>query len=241
MSNTALVGSAVGACDDCFAALADSNCRAVVRLVSDRSPAEMKKADLASELAGVITDKRPHTVTDEDQRRALVELHHRLLPRLTDAGLLEETDGALRSADHWLFETEGVEDVIADDGTIESDELDAVFTALADERRRTALRVLSECYTPITTEAVARDVAAREAETAEYEVPRDRVDDVLTSLVHVHLPLLHDATLVGYDDETERVSYEGHPAVPAEWMRAIDGVTMADRAPNTTSPSQFRS
>jgi len=105
-----------------------------------------------------------------------------------------------------------------------------VCRALADERRRTVLSVLSDQSHPIGTETLARDVAAREAETTDREVPRDRIDDIEASLVHVHLPLLADATLIGYDDETGRVSYEGNPAVRAEWIQPADDVTTTDDA-----------
>jgi hypothetical protein len=40
--------------------------------------------------------------------------------------------------------------------------------------------------------------------------------------------VLHDATLVGYDDDADRVSYEGHPVVRAEWIRPDAGVSATD-------------
>ncbi|QCS42790.1 hypothetical protein [Natrinema versiforme] len=229
MSNSDPSGSAVAARDDYFAALADARRRTVLRLVHERSPQGIEKDDLAFRLAAVTSDKQLASVTDDDHQRALVDLHHRLVPRLTDAGLLEETDGDLiRTTDHRAFDEPGFEAAVSGHRTDDAEELDAVFEALADSRRRTVLAVLSDQYHPIATETLARDIAAREDDVTEREVSGERVDEVLASLVHVHLPLLSDATLVGYDDDADRVSYEGHPAVRAEWIQP------ADSAPATT-------
>ncbi|WP_226482949.1 DUF7344 domain-containing protein [Natrinema amylolyticum] len=229
MSNSVQSGSAAATRDELFDALANARRRTVLRLVRDRTPHGIGKEDLAFRLAAVTDDKRLAAVTDDDHQRALVALHHRLVPRLTDAGLLEETDdGLLRTTDHWVFDEPAFETVTSDRETTDADELDAVLEALADDRRRTVLAVLSDQYHLITTETLARDVAAREAETNERDVSRERVDEVLASLVHVHLPVLHDATLVGYDDDADRVSYEGHPVVRAEWIRPADSAPATD-------------
>jgi len=59
---------------------------------------------------------------------------------------------------------------------------------------------------------------------------RDRIDDI-EGLTRACPPsLLADATLIGYDDETGRVSYEGNPAVRAEWIQPADDVTTTDDA-----------
>jgi len=229
MSNSVQSGSAAATRDELFDVLADARRRTVLRLVRDRTPDGIGKEDLAFRLAAVIDDTQLAAVTDDDHQRALVALHHRLVPRLTDAGLLEETDdGLLRTTDHWVFDEPAFDPIVSDRETTDADELDAVLEALAADRRRTALAVLSDQYHPITTETLARDVAAREADTTERGVSRERVDEVLASLVHVHLPVLHDATLVGYDDDADRVSYEGHPVVRAEWIRPDAGVSATD-------------
>lgn len=229
MSNSDPSGSAAVTQDDLFDVLADARRRTVLRLVRERSPHGVEKSDLAFRLAAVMSDKRLASVTDDEHQQALVELHHRLLPRLTDAGLLERTDDdSIRTADQRTLEELGFDDVVSDDQRADEDALDAVFASLADDRRRTVLAVLSNQYHPITTETLARDVAAREADTTEREVSQEHVDEVLASLVHVHLPLLRDATLIGYDDETDRVSYEGHPAVRAEWVQPTGDVAATD-------------
>ncbi|ELY69311.1 DUF7344 domain-containing protein [Natrinema versiforme] len=245
MSNSDPSGSAAALRDDYFAALADARRRTVLRLVCDRSPQGVEKDDLAFHLAAVTSDKRLASVTDDDHQRALVDLHHRLLPRLTDAGLLEETDDELiRIADTPAFDGFDLEAAVSSRRTDDVAELDAVFAALADDRRRTVLAVLSDQYHPIATETLARDVAAREADVSQREVSQERVDEVRVSLVHVHLPQLCEATLVGYDeaDETKRVSYEGHPAVRAEWIQPADsalattGSTGTDAATDVDAP-----
>ncbi|WP_254530305.1 DUF7344 domain-containing protein [Natrinema gelatinilyticum] len=217
MSNSATSGPRTDARDEFFGALANARRRVVVRIVSERSPEGIGKNDLAFRLAAVTTDNTLVSVSDDDHQRTLVDLHHRLLPPLKDAGLLEETeDGAVVTTDHWTFDDTRFDRPVSIGAGDEQDGRDAVFHALADERRRTVLSVLTAQYHPIATETLARDVAAREAGKTEREVSKRHVDDVHASLVHVHLPLLDEATLVGYDSEDGRVSYEGHPLVRVE-------------------------
>ncbi|WP_254523606.1 DUF7344 domain-containing protein [Natrinema caseinilyticum] len=216
MSNSPTSGSGPDSRDEFFGTLADARRRIVVRIVSERSPEGIGKNDLAFRLAAVIIDTPPDTVSDSDHQRALVDLHHRLLPQLADAGVLEETDdGAVVTTDHRAFEDTRFERPVSIGRGDEPDDHDAVFKALADDRRRTVLSVLAGQYRPIDTETLARDVAVREADATEREISDRRVDDVYVSLVHVHLPLLTEATLVSYDAEEGRVSYEGHPLVPS--------------------------
>lgn len=211
-------GRSTPARDDVFGTLANDDRRAVLRIVSDRSPTGLTKSDLAYELAAVTADKPLAEVTDGDHQRALVACHHRTLPALFDAGLLAETDdGRVVTTGHWVFDDDGIAAVLegrtADHEHEHEHDLDALFSALADERRRTILTVLADQYQPIATEALARDIAAREDDVTAREVSQERVDEVYTSLVHVHLPALSDAALVDYDVETGNVSYEGHPVL----------------------------
>nr|WP_254767991.1 hypothetical protein [Salinilacihabitans rarus] len=157
-------------------------------------------------------------MTDAEHRRQLTELRHRHLPAMADAGLIEydrEAD-AVRATDHPGVGELGLDEVPA--GGPADDDLDALFRALADERRRTTLAVLSEQRHPIRLDTLARDVAAREAGEPERVVSGAAVDRVRVSLVHSHLPLLREAGLVTAD-EADRLSYEGHPALRARWLR----------------------
>ncbi|MFB1063946.1 hypothetical protein [Natrinema sp. H-ect4] len=231
MSNSAPSGSTAATRDEHFDILADASRRAVLEIVRERSPAGIEKDDLAFRLAAVISDTRLASVSEDEHQRALVELYHRLVPQLVAAGFLAETDdGSVVPAEQSPFDDPRLERIVSGNHDADWETLDAVFRALADERRRTVLSVLSDQSHPIGIETLARDVAAREAETTDREVPRDRIDDIEASLVHVHLPLLADATLIGYDGETDCVSYEGHPAARAEWIQPADDVTTTDDA-----------
>ena len=204
--------------DEVFDALADSTRRELLRIVHRRSSNGVSKTDLAFELAAVTTDSPLASVTDDDHQRVLVDCQHRHLPALVDAGLVAEADdGTVVTTDHWVFDDSEFDAILADRTDDETD-LDALFGALADSRRRTILTVLGNQYHPLSSETLARDVAAREAGTAARDVSRGRVEQVLTSLVHVHLPHLNDAGLVGYDPEASSVSYEGHPTLRIEWL-----------------------
>ncbi|SDK16781.1 DUF7344 domain-containing protein [Natronorubrum texcoconense] len=204
--------------EEVFDALANSTRREIIRIIHERSSDEIPKSDLAFRLAAVTTDTPLASVSDEDHQRALLGCEHKYLPALIDAGLVVESDdGSLATTDHWAFDDPEIEAVVTGRTNGDAD-LDALFGALADSRRRTILAVLANQYHPISTETLARDVAAREAGIAERDVSRERLETVLTSLVHVHLPRLNDADLVGYDSETSSVSYEGHPELRVEWL-----------------------
>lgn len=71
----------------------------------------------------------------------------------------------------------------------------AVVEALADQRRRTILDVLSR-LSPTPREELATHVAAAEADTDLSSVTCDAVQRVELELHHTHLPKLEDAGLV---------------------------------------------
>ncbi|MXV64365.1 hypothetical protein GS429_20300 [Natronorubrum sp. JWXQ-INN-674] len=219
MSNPAVSERSTRSRDEIFDVLADDKRREILRIVRERSPTGITKTDLAYELAAVTADKSLVAVTDDEHRRALVECQHRSLPALIDANFLEETDGdRVATTDHWLFDDAELTVAINGQTNEFGTDLDALFEALSDSRRRTVLAVLANQYHPISTETLARDVAAREAGTTEREIGQDDLERVLASLVHVHLPVLTDAELVGHDAETDNVSYEGHPALRVSWL-----------------------
>ncbi|EMA30900.1 DUF7344 domain-containing protein [Halobiforma nitratireducens] len=205
--------------DDLFRALADETHRRLLRLVYDRSPAGIGKDELTLEFAAVTNDVPAEAVDDDDRRRARVDCHHRSLPALLDAGLLEETgDGKVVATDHWAYDDPDLERVVTGRTDASDDDLDALFEALAHERRRTILSVVGSRRRRLSTAELARAVAALENETIERDVAQERVDQVRTSLVHVHLPALSDDGLVEYDADAGHVAARREQIVGAAWV-----------------------
>ena len=209
MSNPDGSGRPRHARDGLFSALADETRREALQIAHERSPTGVTKAELAAELVSRTADDGADTVTDDDRKRALIDCHHRLLPVLADAGLITESDGRIVATDHWAFDDAELMGVIAGQTTDYGTDLDALFEALADARRRTAITVLEDRQQPISVETLASEVAASET---------DRTEQVRPALTHVHLPHLHDAGLIGYDTASRRVSYEGHPVLHTGWL-----------------------
>ena len=180
MTPAASGGSRAAARDELFDALADSRRRAVLRLVQQRSPDGIEKAALARYLAAVSVDERPAEVSDDDHQQALVDFHHRLMPALADIGLLEESDdGTLMLGTHPALDESRLKAVVSTRHDADDTTLDAVFRAVADERRRTIMSILAAENRPLEIDPLARRLAAREAETTDREVARDRVDEVV--------------------------------------------------------------
>lgn len=79
--------------------------------------------------------------------------------------------------------------------------VDAVFDALSDARRRRVIRALQAHDAPVSVQALAEALAARE--------PGDPDPDrLVVSLQHVHLPKLDATGVVEYAPEQSRVRYE---------------------------------
>lgn len=220
--------------DAVFDSLASGDRRDLLARLHDSAPAALPREELAVTLA--TEDELSGGVTDEERRRALTALHHVHLPKLEDSGLVtrDVDHDAVALAGHPAFEDEAVLEAV-DDASAGEESLDALFRALADDRRRTALDVLSHQYQPIRTETLARDVASREAGSTHREVSTADVERVLRTLRHVHLPHLGEAGMVDYDADEGTVSYEGHPALRVPWMHSTLGTDF--RAGLTDTPT----
>ena len=99
---------------------------------------------------------------------------------------------------------------------------DSFYRALADRRRRRLLSVLLD-QEQRTVEELATVITGWDTtDTGGMATPEDR-DAVLTSLIHVHLPLLAAAGLIEYDRAQGRVQLESlEPAVDALITRSIE-------------------
>lgn len=83
-------------------------------------------------------------------------------------------------------------------------ELDAVFRALGDERRRHILWCIQEHHS-LSLADLAELVAERERDTDITTLSGEYVKNVYFSLYHNHVPLLEEADLVRYEQEDDLV------------------------------------
>lgn len=194
--------------DAVFDVLTHGTRRHLLRITRNRSPVGVTKRALAREVANITTDGEPETVTDSEIERTLVECHHHHLPYLLDSGLVIETDtNTVTMSDHWAFDDHVVRTLL--DGQLDSSAVGTLANILADPRRRTVLSVLANYQKPVSTDTLARDVTVRERGDTEAGDFQERLDYVLTALVHDHLPRLQQAGLVETGDQQDRISYEG--------------------------------
>ena len=82
---------------------------------------------------------------------------------------------------------------------------DDLLSAPADARRRFVLHHLRQNGANAKVDELANHVAAWEADTTVADVSDDLVEDVRTSLHHVHLPKLADVNVVEWTDERVRL------------------------------------
>lgn len=78
---------------------------------------------------------------------------------------------------------------------------DELFHVLQNERRRNALRCVSETETPIAIRDLADQVAALETGSAMEELSSDERQRAYISLYQTHLPKLDDVGVVDYDQD----------------------------------------
>ena len=85
-------------------------------------------------------------------------------------------------------------------------EIDRVFHALADARRRCVVNLLHD-HGSISLPDLADEVVSREEGTRLPDVSADAVRDAYLSLYHRHLPRLEAADVAEYDQERDVVRW----------------------------------
>ena len=93
-----------------------------------------------------------------------------------------------------------------DGAEVDASDPDVLFSVLADARRRCTLYCLSSYGSPMSLPDVADEVVCWERNADLSEVPPETVKRVYMSLYHTHVPLLVDAGLVAYDQETDSLA-----------------------------------
>jgi len=192
-----------------FVAIATGPRREVLRLLLARN-SPVTECELVSHLEATEyspADQR-RTVERGTIRTALVHNH---LPKLADAGLIlrHRADDTVDTTSHPVLEDQRFRSLLEAD----VDGLDEALSHLADDRRRVLLTVLREAQTSMTRRDMA--VELLRADDTDVEPGGDTIEDVATSLHHVHLPALTDDGLVEWDCGAHRAAYTGHPAVEA--------------------------
>ncbi len=84
--------------------------------------------------------------------------------------------------------------------------LDAVHTLLSDSVRRNALQYLTTQRRPVTVRRLATELAAAKYGVSSTEVLTEHRREVVLHLRHAHLPVLHDAGVVDWDRERDRIA-----------------------------------
>lgn len=208
--------------DAVFASLANRERRRLVGVMAEQAPDSVPREELATELAAVRETKPREGVTEDERQEAAISLHHSHLPKLVSTGLVERDteDDTVALADHPALQDPGILDTIEGDGA-DPESLDALFGAIADERRRTILDVLSHQFSKIHVETLARELATYDRAMSESEASLEDVDRILARLCHVDLPQLAEAELIRYDAEAETVAYDGHPQLTVPWIHSV--------------------
>ena len=167
-------------------------------------------SDLASHIVARETGEPLEDVPTETIESVQIDLYHRHLPKLEDAGLVAWQPGSGNVA-------------VGDDLPVDRDRLasflasgpgtrpDRLLELLAQPRRRTVLTVLADGEATPSLEDLARAVLAEERGIPVDAVPEAELEDVTIGLCHSHLPAMDDAGVLEYDRTAGRVTYRGHP------------------------------
>lgn len=174
----------------------------------------IKEEVLATNLAAACSDKSPVGVTTEEQERVHVQLVHKHLPALDDAGYVEwdRESGAVESADHPAFQSPTFERLLE---TTDED-VGPILASLDHRRRRTALSVLADATEAIGRSTLVRRVLARENGVRVGAVSHQEREAASARFHHVHLPKLAEADLIERDEDGIR--YGDHPVLEAGWI-----------------------
>ncbi|WP_158058071.1 DUF7344 domain-containing protein [Halorussus halophilus] len=110
--------------------------------------------------------------------------------------------------------------------------LDELFDLLSSQRRRHVLDFLSETSAPTTIDALADEVAVREANDQD-EMSQESVSRIRTTLHHSHVPKLVDHGVLDHDELAESV-------VPGENIEDATRLLDAARANRTSVADSTR-
>lgn len=99
----------------------------------------------------------------------------------------------------------------------------AIFTTLAEPRRRFSLRYLRAADTPVKVGELAAELAAWERRRPAAGRPAGAADRIEVALVHNHLPSMADAGFVEYDGGRGTVALTDHVDAIQSHLRLCGG------------------
>lgn len=102
-------------------------------------------------------------------------------------------------------------------------DLNDVFDVLSEERRREALRVISEQETSLTLADLADEVAVRENQSPLSEVSAEETKRIYIDLYHSHVPKLTEIGAITYHPNGDMVSPTGTIGHVVAYLNVIDG------------------
>ncbi|AHG00895.1 hypothetical protein HALLA_11620 [Halostagnicola larsenii XH-48] len=190
-------------------ALASPVRRRLVAIVFDAPQSTQTASELAERL-----ETADRTLQVGSLESLLVDLHHRHLPMLSDAGLIAYDSETKRA-------TAAIETSTLEEGTLDAfeveftngfefpdrsaEETDALFKALADPRRRCILETLSDRSHAVTVESIAIELTSQSDAGTDRSIAPGDWRHVVGAITHADLPLLEDAGLIEYDPDANRV------------------------------------
>ena len=193
--------------------LSSATSRRLVSLLAER-PEPLSPAALAVVRAVEDHDGTPAAVSPRAIRRHRIELVHAELPRLAASGLIDyDGDAAAATA-------EGVAAVRTLEAAIPADvDGEKLLAAMKHDRRRTVVSVLARTpHERVTLTGLAVAVTSVEQDEDLTRIDQSTLEEVQTTLHHVHLPKLAEVGFVEYDAETLRVTDSGTERIASAWL-----------------------
>lgn len=101
------------------------------------------------------------------------------------------------------------------------DTYDAIFSALADQRRRRSLQYLLNTDSSTMVTELATELEAWESQSPITGPVSDKKTAIKTSLVYVHLPKMDEVGLIEYDDPKQTVTTGTHSEAARKQFEAM--------------------
>lgn len=214
--------------DSAFGALKTAPNRHILGFLLAHPKERLDEHDLALDFAAWWYDKPLSDVTSEERYQLLVALRHSHLPRLVADELISrrEDEGWVTPSDHPLYEDSGIRDMLLTENGSEEG-ISMVCHVLSNERRRTILAVLDHQYAPISALTLADLVTSVELDTSPDHLQFQDREPRYLSLLHTHLPRLHDAGLI--ERTSEGITYRGHRLIRTRWLNGRLGSSAFSR------------